>query len=392
MAEERSVDKLARYTMWAVVAAIIIALCWYFRNVLIYIIMAAVVSLMGRPLMKLMQRIRIKGHSAPAWLLSIISIILLLLIFFGIITQIFPVVISIVQNISSNLQQAQINTSNFTGWLDSANQWLAQKFPRLGKDFKLQETIVGWIQKAYNIKSLSSLGSMVGSVAAALAAFGMGIFCTMFIAFFFIKDDKLFGNIVGSLVPDKAEAQVKAAIGDIEYLLSRYFVGLFLEVLGVTLLNFIGLLLVAKLGFSAAIGIGFMTGILNIIPYLGPWIGGAIGVILGLVLKYSSAAVVGVYPNFWVVIITLIAIFAITQMIDNFLLQPFIYSASIKSTPLEIFLVLIVAGNIGGMLGMLVAIPAYTVLRVIAARFFYKFKPVRRLIDSSSGANKKKPN
>ena len=112
MAEERSVDKLARYAMWAVAAAVVIAICWYFRSVLIYIILAAVLSLLGNPLMKGLSRIKIKGHAAPAWLLSLITIILLLVIILGIITQIFPVVFSIVQNISSNLQTASINSSN----------------------------------------------------------------------------------------------------------------------------------------------------------------------------------------------------------------------------------------------------------------------------------------
>ena len=156
-----------------------------------------------------------------------------------------------------------------------------------------------------------------------------------------------------------------------------------IEVLGVALLNVLGLWLIARLGITPAIGIAFMAGILNVIPYVGPWIGGAIGVVLGLVLKYSSAAVLGVYPDFLIVLATLIAVFAVTQLIDNYLFQPFIYSKSIKSNPLEIFIVLLVAGHIGGILGMLVAIPAYTVLRVIAVRFFGGFKPIKRLIQDT---------
>jgi predicted PurR-regulated permease PerM len=72
-------------------------------------------------------------------------------------------------------------------------------------------------------------------------------------------------------------------------------------------------------------------------------------------------------------------------LIDNFFFQPFIYSTSIKSSPLEIFIVLLMAGHIGGIVGMLVAIPAYTVIRVIAARFFGDFKPIRRLIKATDG-------
>lgn len=381
MAEERSSDKLARYIMWAAAAAIIISFCWYFRSVLVYIILAAVVSLLARPVMKLLRKIKVKGKSAPDWLLAILSLILILGIFLGIVTQVIPVVSSIIQSVSGNLQTASFNASEIARWMDKLNIWLIDRFPTLGRDFKLQEALVTWLKNAFD---MSSITSVVGSVASALGSFGVGLFSVVFIGFFFIKDDKLFRRIVGSLVPDKVEDEAIQAIGDIEHLLSRYFGGLLIEVLGVATLNFLGLWLIAKIGFYPAIGIAFMAGLLNVIPYVGPWIGAAIGVVLGLVLKFSSAAALGVFPNFWVILITLVAIFAVTQMVDNFFFQPFIYSTSIKSTPLEIFIVLLMAGHVGGILGMLVAIPTYTVIRVVAARFLKGFKPVKRLIEATS--------
>ena len=381
MAEERSSDKLARYIMWAAAAAIIISFCWYFRSVLVYIILAAVVSLLARPVMKLLRKIKVKGKSAPDWLLAILSLILILGIFLGIVTQVIPVVSSIIQSVSGNLQTASFNASEIARWMDKLNIWLIDRFPTLGRDFKLQEALVTWLKNAFD---MSSITSVVGSVASALGSFGVGLFSVVFIGFFFIKDDKLFRRIVGSLVPDKVEDEAIQAIGDIEHLLSRYFGGLLIEVLGVATLNFLGLWLIAKIGFYPAIGIAFMAGLLNVIPYVGPWIGAAIGVVLGLVLKFSSAAALGVFPNFWIILITLVAIFAVTQMVDNFFFQPFIYSTSIKSTPLEIFIVLLMAGHVGGILGMLVAIPTYTVIRVVAARFLKGFKPVKRLIEATS--------
>ena len=148
------------------------------------------------------------------------------------------------------------------------------------------------------------------------------------------------------------------------------------------LVNFLGLLLIARLGFNASIGIAFLTGITNIIPYVGPLIGGAMGTVLALILKYSSATPIGLDVNFWVFAVILIAIFCFTQLIDNFLYQPVIYSTSIKSKPLEIFIVLLIVGHIGGPLAMIVAIPCYTVVRVIAFRFFRHIKAIHRLIPS----------
>ena len=380
MSEERSTDKLARSIMWVAVAAAIIALCWYFRNVLIYIILAAVVSLLGRPIMKLLRKIKIKGHRAPDWLLAIITLLLVLGLFVGIITQVIPVVSSIIQSVSANLQTASFSTSEIARWMDKLNIWLIDRVPSLGRDFKIQVAVMNWLKDAFDI---SSITSVVGSVASALGSLGIGLFSVMFIGFFFIKDEKLFRGIVGSLVPDKMEGEAISAISDIEHLLTRYFGGLLLEVLGVATLNFLGLWLIAKLGVYPALGIAFITGLLNVIPYVGPWIGAGIGVILGLVLKFSNAAVLGIMPNFWIAVMTLLAIFLCTQLVDNFFFQPFIYSTSIKSSPLEIFIVLLMAGHVGGIVGMLVAIPTYTVIRVIAARFLRDFKPIRRLLEAT---------
>lgn len=377
MNEERSTDRLARYIIWAAVTAIVVTFCWYFRSVLVYIILAAVVSLLGRPVMKGIGHIRFKGKNIPDWLSAILTLLLILAVFLGIVTQIIPVFSSIISNVSGNLQSASFNATEITVWLDRVNIWLIDKIPALGQGFKVQEAIVEWIKQAFDI---SSVTSVVGSVASALGSFGIGLFSVMFIGFFFIKDETLFRRIIGALVPDKVENSAISAIGDIEHLLSRYFVGLLTEVLGVAIINFLGLWIIARVGFYPAVGIAFMTGLLNVIPYVGPWIGGAIGTVLGLVLKYSSTAALGVHPDFLMVTITLVAIFAFTQLVDNFLFQPLIYSTSIKSSPLEIFIVLLMAGHIGGIIGMLVAIPAYTVVRVIATRFFSGLKPIRRLM------------
>jgi predicted PurR-regulated permease PerM len=224
--------------------------------------------------------------------------------------------------------------------------------------------------------------SVIGSAASFLTSFGVGLFSVVFIGFFFIKDDGLFTNIVCAIVPDKHEKTTERAISDIGYLLSRYFIGVLLEVAGVALVNFIGLTLIAKLGFNASLGIAFLTGVFNIIPYVGPLLGGALGTVLGLVLKYSSASPIGLDVNFWVFTAILIAIFGFAQLVDNFLYQPVIYSTSIKAKPLEIFIVLLIVGHIGGPLAMIIAIPCYTVARVIAFRFFRHIKPIKRLIPS----------
>jgi predicted PurR-regulated permease PerM len=155
-------------------------------------------------------------------------------------------------------------------------------------------------------------------------------------------------------------------------------VGLIVEILGVVLLNCLGLWLIARIDFTYALGIAFIAGLLNVIPYVGPLIGELLGVILCVILKYGAGIGLGV--NIWVFALIVLAIMLVTQLVDVFIYQPLIYSTSIKANPLEIFVVLLIAGHISGVVGMLIAIPAYTVIRVIASRFFYDFKPVKRLI------------
>lgn len=360
--------------------AIICLACWFFRSTLAYIILAAVLSFICRPVARMLGKIHVKGRSMPSWLIAIFTIITVLAIFVGIVTQVIPVTANIIHDISANLQNASTGGSVFSQWLRNVNAWLIDKIPALGYGFRIEQAFTEWISNEFDITSVTSV---MGSVASALGNFGIGLFSVVFISFFFVKNDNLFKNIIGALVPDKMENDAIVAVGEIEHLLSRYFAGLVCEVIGVATLNFIGLAAFCKIGFTASIGIAFITGLLNVIPYVGPWIGCAIGTTLGLVIRFSSAAAAGASPSLIAAALTLLAVFLVTQMIDNFLFQPLIYSTSIKSSPLEVFIVLLVAGHIAGIAGMLVAIPSYTVIRVIASRFLRKYKPVRRLMEAT---------
>lgn len=374
---ERYTDKLAKYILIAAGVAIISVICWYFRSVITYILAAVVVSLVAKPLVGLMQKVRIKGRKAPDWLLAAMALILVIGILLAIITGIVPIVSSIVKGIS--LANIENTAKSVAIPLSEFNEFLRTRFPDLGNGFRIEVALIQELQKMFDPSAFSSF---IGSAASFLTSFGVGLFSVVFISFFFIKDDGLFTKIVCALVPDKHEKTTEKAISDIGYLLSRYFIGVLLEIAGVAIVNFIGLALVARLGFNASIGIAFLTGIFNVIPYVGPLLGGVIGTILGLVLKYSSATPIGLDVNFWIFTGILIAIFCFAQLIDNFLYQPVIYSTSIKAKPLEIFIVLLIVGHIGGPLAMIIAIPCYTVVRVIAFRFFGNIKAIKRLIPS----------
>ena len=375
MEQERSIDRLARYIIIAATLAILACLCWYFKNVLVYIIVAFVVSLIGQPVMRLLRKIRIRGKSAPDGLLAILTIFVILGTLILVVTQVIPVVTGIVRD------AAVLNSVTADGNpLDRVNDWIVGLFPGLGPDFNIITILMDKLREVTNVSNVTSVISSVTSFVTSLV---VGLFSVVFISFFFVRDETLFRKIVSALVPDRMEGNLAKSLGDIEGLLSRYFVGLLVEMTGVALLDFLGLWVIARLGFSNALGIAFIAGILNVIPYVGPLVGEVVGVVLAVILKYGTGVGLGV--NIWVFALIVLAIMLTTQLVDNFVYQPLIYSTSIKASPLEIFIVILLAGHIGGVVGMLVAIPAYTVVRVIASRFFPDLKLVKRLIPDPAG-------
>lgn len=371
MGNERDTDRLARYVMRIAVMAVVLLICWYFRNVLVYIIAALWWSLIGHPIMNLMRKLRIKGKHAPDWLLSVLTIIIIIGLLLLVITQAVPIVTGIIADASLHAWNSGSNMNP----LAVINDWLIERFPSLGADF---DVFVLLTDKLQELTSFDNVSGFIGSVTSMVVGTVVALFSVIFISFFFIKDENLFSNIVGALVSDKIEESVAKTINEIKQLLSRYFVGLVIEMFGVALVDFLGLWLIARMDANYALGISVIAGLLNIIPYVGPLIGEILGVVLAVILKLGLG--MGLDVNLWLYAGIVFAIMLFAQWIDNFIYQPVIYSTSIKASPLEIFVVLLIAGTIGGILGMFLAIPSYTVIRVIAIRFFYNYKPIKRLI------------
>lgn len=371
MEKNTATERLATYLIGLGVLTIVGVTCWYFREVILYILLAVVVSLLGQPLVGLLGKIHIKGKSAPKWVLAILSIVIILGAILLLFTQFFPFVKGILKDASlfSGMKMPKDSL------VENVNAWVIGIIPGCPQDFDAFSRLTSYLNRLMGNIDFSTI---VGSVASAITSLGIGIFSVSFISFFFIKDDQLFSKIVKALTPDRLEESVTHAINDIQRLLSRYFVGLVMEMACIAVIDTLGLWLIARIGFGYAAGIGIIAGILNIIPYVGPLIGEGLGVILCVVLK--TGAGVGLDVNIWVFALIVLAVMLFAQFIDNFVLQPVIYSSSIQATPLEIFIVILMGGHIGGALGMLAAIPTYTVIRVIAGRFFYDKKPVRMLM------------
>ena len=184
----------------------------------------------------------------------------------------------------------------------------------------------------------------------------------------------MFRDALMLVVPSNLEEKVAHIMDSISRLLRRYFIGLVFEVFMVMVLVTLGLTIVG-IEFSHAIVIGLFCGMFNVIPYLGPWMGAAVGLLIGMAININFDFMNHTLPLLGFMVI----VFATVQILDNILFQPIIYSNSVKAHPLEIFLVIMAAGSLAGILGMILAIPAYTILRVIAKEFFDNMKLVQKL-------------
>lgn len=376
--EEKYSEKLARLVLVLAVIALIYAAFRLIGDIIGYILLAALVALLSFPLNRLYGRMHIKDHKCPGWLSAILSMLTVFILLSCLIITVVPLIRGVIMDVSKanvdNMAQAvSVPLADF-------NHWMRVTFPKLGPDFKIESSVLEQIQKMFDVNTLTSV---VGSVTTFLAKTGVALFAVIFISFFFIKDPDLFARIVLALSTDRHEDKMHKALSETKVLVTRYFVGLTVEVLGVSVVSFLGLLLVGRMGFKYSIGIAFMAGVLNIIPYVGPLLGGTIGVTLSLVIKYVCATSYGLSVGFFPFVLVLIGIFVFTQLIDNYVFQPIIYSNSVQVHPLEIFIVFLVAGKIGGMVGMFIAVPAYTVLRVVAKQFFGDNKFVKMLTGGS---------
>ena len=240
-------------------------------------------------------------------------------------------------------------------------------------EIKHTDTPIEKIQKrifaTFNPGQIPQLFStLIGFMGNLLIAF-MSI---LFIAFFFLKEQGLFLDALQAIVPSKYEKEVIHALDDSSRLLRRYFVGVSIQVTTITI--FVSLVLTV-FGMKNALLIAFFAALINVIPYLGPVIGATFGVLITISSNLDLPFYEEMLPLIFIVIIT----FAAMQLLDNFVLQPFIFSNSVSAHPLEIFIVILVGAKLSGIVGMVLAIPVYTVIRVIAKSFLSEFRLVQKL-------------
>lgn len=363
-------NKLSRYIIISAITAVILFLAWYFSSILTSILIAAVLSLIGKPIMDKLTSLKIgkfKISPAAAACLTMVvlgSTVLLFIIFLA------PLIGQIIREMGM-INLDEIN-KKLAVPLSRYNTMLHHVFPTMDSSITIESIIMEQLKDVFNFSLFTNAFS---SVTTFLVHFLVSAFTVVFVTFFFLKDHNTFTNMVLVFVPEQYEENTRRALDTVNNLLVRYFTGISIEAILITFLNTLGLYFIGGVYFQMAVVLAFLSGVFNVIPYIGPIAAGAFGTIMGIISHYGGFA----DPELGPLVVKLVMIFFCTHLIDVFIFQPYIYSNSVKAHPLEIFLIILIAGNVAGIIGMLIAIPAYTALRVFAKEFFSRFKLVQKL-------------
>ncbi|REG99616.1 AI-2E family transporter [Flavobacterium aquicola] len=337
----------------AVAVLILVALVLYFlfqiQNILIYLLVSLILTLIGTPILDfLKKKLKFKHTIATITVLSIYFLLIL-----GFIMMFIPLIISQGQNLSL-LNTAEIERNSLE-LIQKINIFLEQHHIDAAKVFN-PNSFKSFI-------NFNTVPNFLNSVIGTISGFGMGFGSVLFITFFFLKDRSVFLEGAKLLIPDSHEEKILNSAEKINLLLSRYFIGLLVQLFIVFILYTIVLFI---FGIPNALVIAFLCAVLNIIPYLGPLIASVFAAVLTMLSNLGSDFQSEILPTTIYVLIG----FWIVQLIDNNFSQPIIFSKSVSSHPLEIFLVILIAGFSFGILGMIIAVPLYTILKVICKEFF----------------------
>lgn len=344
----------------AVAILVGIALLGYFlyavESVIVYIIIASVLTLIARPIIRFL-KLKLK---IPNTVAVIITMLLFVSLLAGLIGMFIPLIIE--QGESLSLLQTDKLQQNLQNVLQQVTQYFKSKDINLLNELKNFDFS----------SSFQAIPNLLNSFVGVLGTLSVGLFSVLFISFFFMKDSDLLKNAVLTIIPEKSENKFSVSIEKINDLLSRYFIGLFLQISILFVLYTITLLIC---GISNAVVIAFLCALLNLIPYIGPMIGAVLMFFLSMTSNLGNDFQTVILPTTLYVMLG----YLIAQLVDNFFSQPYIFSKTTKSHPLEIFLIIIIGGLLFGVVGMITAVPTYTAIKVILKEFLSENRIVKSL-------------
>ena len=359
-------------TLLVIAGVILLGLMvWRFSSIVAYILIASVLSLIARPLVHLLGRIRIRQWRIPASIRALLTLFAIWAFFFTFFRLFIPLIAGEAQQLSTLdttlfVEEFQAPIERMESWLNKLNLGGEEPF---SLEHELQKRVADILNINVITELLATIASILGNVAWA-------IFAISFITFFLLREEQLISNYIVTIFPKEKEKAFLHALESVKRLLRRYFIGILLQMTGILTLVTLGMTIVG-VGFRHGLVIGLLAAVLNIIPYVGPWLGAALGIILGVATHLDLDFSTQLVPLMGYMLL----VFIVTQLTDNTVFQPIIFGTSVFAHPIEIFIVIMMAGSLAGIVGMILAIPTYTVIRVFAKEFFNNFRVVQKLTE-----------
>ena len=362
---------LSRNIVIAVSFIIAVALVYYFREIVTYVLIAWIISMLGQPFMKALRKVRIGKHR---FLPPSVSAGLVLLFFLFLLTGLISIFVPLVVEQANNLSSLDVNT-----FINGLQQPLAE-LTKLGHRFGFigpRENVVEATQHAFT-KWISpiQISNLFRSILLTTSDVIIGTISVLFISFFFLRErNVMLTDFIASIVSESQEHSVREAVRDTTTMLSRYFSGLLMQMVFVAFSLSVVLWI---LGIQNALLIAIFAALINIVPYLGPMMGCTFAIFITI----SSNLGLDFYKEVVPMIVKVIAVFGFMQFLNDWIVQPLIFSNRVAAHPLEIFLVTLAGAKLGGIGGMILAIPAYTVVRIVAREFFNQYRIVQKITSS----------
>lgn len=311
-------------------------LMYNYSTLLGYAVIAMIFSYILDPLVNRMQSAGLNRTFSIVLTLSALGLILV-----WISTNVIPIVANQMVELAG-----QLNVQNIENITRQIEYRITQKFGFLPEGF-LSDNLIDVLQELFDVGEIpTALSNIIGIFTNIFSAAIIIPFAT----FFFLKDGSKIRRDLLQIVPNKYFETTLSLIDKIESRLGLYFRAVMLQSFIVAFASYIALSIV---GLNNALSVGIAVGIANTIPYFGPIIGYVLSIIVSIIE-------VG---NFSLVLPCVLAILFV-QMLDNIVLQPLIFSKSADMHPVAILFIIMIGAETAGILGMLVAIPIATIIKI----------------------------
>ncbi len=341
-------ERIVRTLVWTLILATVLLLVWYFSRLVIYLVIGAALAYMMRPIV---DRVQSAGVG------RITAILATFIVVFGGLSILLRYLVPFVANQVSDISQL-VTPSGIQSVFASIED-------RLPTGFQDDSVTTGIETAITTLFEGDKISSFMGSIVDIFTNLFYAVIVVPFITFFFLKDGTRIRHNLMKLAPNRYFEITLSIVEKIESNMGRYLKGLFLQSISIATLSSV---LLYAVGLEYALAVGVFAGLANTIPYFGPLMGFIAGTVVGVAQTGDLSLVPGVF----------IAM-GITQIMDNVFFQPFIFSKAARAHPLIILFVVLIGAQIAGIVGMLVAIPLTTTIRVVIEQVNWSIKNYRIL-------------